>query len=541
MHNVRVSRRTFVSAAAAPFVAGIVRPVLPSVQNYWADQLAGTPAENWLTYHGDYSGRRFSRLAAISRANVKRLQAVWVYQAEGTSHQECTAVVRDGVMYVTASNIVYALDACAGRKIWEYRAELPEGIKPEVNRGVALSEHRLFFATADCRLIALDARNGSRVWEARVADHRKEYRLTQAPLVIKDKVVVGMGYGDWGARGYLDCYDQATGALVWRFWTVPRPGDPFSETWPEANNAWENGGGCTWMTGTYDREANLIYWGTGNPAPDFYGEGRTGDNLLTNCVVALDADTGERRWHFQFTPHDTHDWDACECPMLVDAAWRGRPRKLLVEANRNGFFYVLDRITGEYLLGKVFATQTWARGLDPKGRPIVIEGTDPTPAGVKVCPTVEGASNWMSPSYSPRYGLYYVVAQDGCNIYASSAAPFQEGKNNYQGTGTQRLPGDPARMFIRALELQTGEKRWERPMLGSEWSWGGTLATAGDLVFVGDAAGNLVAHDAEKGDALWHFYTGRDLSASPMTYASSGRQFVALASGSAIFTFALPE
>ena len=244
--DICVSRRTFVSSAAAPFIAGLGRRMASSERKYWADQLADAPGENWLTYHGDYSGRRFSRLAAINRANVKRLQAVWVYQAEGTSRQECTPVVRDGVMYVTASNIVYALDACAGRKIWEYRAELPEGIKPEVNRGVALSEHRLFFATADCRLIALDARNGSRVWEARVADHRKEYRLTQAPLVIKDKVVIGMGYGDWGARGYLDCYDQATGALVWRFWTVPRPGDPFSETWPEANNAWENGGGCTW-------------------------------------------------------------------------------------------------------------------------------------------------------------------------------------------------------------------------------------------------------------------------------------------------------
>ena len=255
MHNVRVSRRTFVSAAAAPFVAGIVRPVLPSVQNYWADQLAGTPAENWLTYHGDYSGRRFSRLAAISRANVKRLQAVWVYQAEGTSHQECTPVVRDGVMYVTASNIVYALDACAGRKIWEYRAELPEGIKPEVNRGVALSEHRLFFATADCRLIALDARNGSRVWEARVADHRKEYRLTQAPLVIKDKVVVGMGYGDWGARGYLDCYDQATGALVWRFWNTPDPTQlPYALTWGNpAEASW--GGANNWGSFAVDKFA----------------------------------------------------------------------------------------------------------------------------------------------------------------------------------------------------------------------------------------------------------------------------------------------
>jgi alcohol dehydrogenase (cytochrome c) len=534
------SRRAFVSFVGASLLGRSLRAAPAEKKTYWADVLAEPPAANWLTYHGDYSGRRFSRLSEINRQNVKRLGARWVFQAVGTDHQECTPLVRDGIMYVTAANLVYALDARTGRKLWQYRANLADGVKPEVNRGVALAESRLFFTTSDCWLVALDATNGSRIWKTQIADHAKEYRLTQAPLVVKDRIIVGMGHGDWGARGYLSCYDQATGSLGWRFWTIPKPGEPFSETWPAGTNAWENGGGATWMTGTYDPESELIYWGTGNPAPDYNGEVRIGDNLFTNCVVALAAATGERRWHFQFTPHDTHDWDAAECPMLIDAVWRGRPRKLLVEANRNGFFYVLDRISGEFLLGRQFALQTWAKGLDNKGRPMVIPGTDPTFAGVKACPTVEGAANWMSHSYIARFGLYYVVTQDGCDIYTSSTAPYVEGKHNYAGTGTANPPGDPSRMILRAIDIQTGDKRWEQPMLGSESSWGGTVATAGDLVFVADAAGHLVAHDAEKGEALWHFNTGHELSASPITYAVGGKQHVAIASGGAFFTFSLP-
>jgi alcohol dehydrogenase (cytochrome c) len=506
----------------------------------WAGALAPAPGENWLTYHGDYSGQRFSRLTQLDRANVKKLATRWVFQAKGTSRQECTPIVMDGVMYVTAGNNVYCLDAATGREIWRYQIQLPQGVTSEVNRGAAILDQRLFVASGDCRLICLDARNGSVVWESRVADYKLEHRLTQAPLVVKDRVVCGMGFGDWGARGYLDCYEAETGKQVWRQWMVPAPGEPGSETWPVNSNAWQTGGGATWMTGTYDPVSNLLYWGTGNPAPDYHGEVRIGDNLFTNCVIALDPDTGARKWHFQFTPHDTHDWDAAECPMLIDAEWKGRPRKLLVEANRNGFFYVLDRITGEFLLGKEFAKQTWARGLDAKGRPDVIPGTDPTPAGVLCCPTVEGAANWMSPSYNARFGLYYVAAEDGCDIYTSSAAPFVTGRHDYAGTGTADVTGEPSRMFLRALDIRTGEKKWEHAMLGSQSSWGGTVATAGNLLFVADAAGNLVAHDAENGAPLWHFYTGSVLTASPMTYAVKGRQHVAIASGGAIFAFALP-
>jgi alcohol dehydrogenase (cytochrome c) len=458
----------------------------------------------------------------------------------GSRQLECTPLVRDGIMWATAGNSIHCLDARTGREIWRHRVQLPEGVTPEVNRGVALSGDRLFVVSTDGRLLCLDARNGSRAWETRVGDYKRDFRLTQAPLVIGDRVMCGMGYGDWGARGYLDCYEAATGKLVWRQWMVPSPGEAGSETWPKDSRAWESGGGCTWMTGTYDSEANLLYWGTGNPAPDYFGEVRPGDNLFTNCVVALDPTTGARRWHFQFTPHDTHDWDACECPMLVDADWKGQPRKLLIEANRNGFFYVLDRITGEFLLGREFATQTWARGLDAKGRPEVIPGTDPTPAGVPCCPTVEGAANWMSPSYNARFGLYYVVAQDGCDVYTSSGAPYVPGKQAYAGTGTADIPGDRAKMFLRALDIRTGEKRWEYRMLGQQSSWGGTVATASNLLFLGDAAGTLVALDAEKGGALWHFYLGAPITASPMTWAADGRQHVTIAAGSAILTFALP-
>ena len=534
------SRRTFVSMLAAPAALRAAgRPA--STGPHWADQLAQAPAQNWLTYHGDYSGRRFSRLTQIDRTNVRRLAARWVFQTDGTRRQECTPIVNDGVMYVTGSNNVYALDARSGRQIWRHRIDLPEGVRGEVHRGVAICDTRLFVTSTDCRLLCLDARNGSVVWETRVADYKQEHRLTQAPLVIRARIICGMGFGDWGARGWLDCYDSATGDRLWRTWTVPAPGEPGSETWPSDNKAWESGGGATWLTGTYDPELGLVYWPTGNPAPDYHGEVRKGDNLFTNCVVAFDLATGQKKWHFQFTPHDTHDWDATECPMLIDAEWKGRPRKLLVQANRNGFYYVLDRTNGEFLAGREFALQTWAKGLDAKGRPEVIPGTDPSPTGVKCCPTVEGAANWMSPSYNARFGLYYVVAQDGCDVYTSSAAPFEMGKHNYAGTGTADIPGDPSRMFLRALDARTGEKRWEQPMLGSDSSWGGTVATASDLLFVGDAGGNLVAHDAEKGAALWHFYTGNALAASPMTYAVDGKQFVALGSGVAIMAFALPE
>jgi alcohol dehydrogenase (cytochrome c) len=535
--RMQLSRRGFCSLAAAPLAA---RLHAAAGSGHWADQLSRAPAENWLTYHGDYSGRRFSRLAQIDRSSVKRLSARWVFQADGTRRQQCTPLVLDGVMYLTSANNIYALDARTGRKLWNYRISLPEGVRPEGNRGVALSDTRMFVGSIDGRLLALDRRNGSIIWEKRTGDYKVEHRLTLAPLVVRDRVICGMGFGDWGARGYLDSYDAATGALQWRSWMVPSPGEPFSETWPANSKAWESGGGCTWMTGTYDPEANLLYWGTGNPAPDYFGEVRPGDNLFTDCVVALDPETGARKWHFQFTPHDTHDWDAAECPMLIDADWKGRPRKLLVEANRNGFYYVLDRLTGEFLLGREFALQTWAKGLDAKGRPIVIPGTDPTTTGVKVCPTVEGASNWMSPSYNAKFGLYYAVCQDGCDIYTSSGAPFAAGKHNYAGTGTADPSGEQSRMFLRALDGRTGEKRWEQPMLGSQSSWGGTLTTAGDLVFLADAAGNLVAHDAERGAPLWHFYTGSDLSASPMTYSVGGQQHVAIAAGGAIFAFALP-
>jgi alcohol dehydrogenase (cytochrome c) len=386
---------------------------------------AAKEPQNWLTYSGDYAGWRHSALEQIRTANVQHLAAQWVFQSDQKGKFETTPLVVDGVMYVTGQeNLAYALDARTGRTIWRYRHPLPEKVLPccgKVNRGFAALGDKVFLATLDAHVVALDAKTGNVVWDVAAADYSKGYVFTLAPLAVKDKIIVGVAGGEYGIRGFIDAYFAETGKRAWRFYTIPGPGEPGHETWE--GDSWEHGGSPAWLTGTYDPELNLTYWGIGNPGPDAYGEEREGDNLYSDCVVALDADTGKLKWYFQFTPHDVHDWDATEIPVLLDMEFKGKPRKLLVQANRNAFYYVLDRTNGEFLHASAFARQTWAKEIGPDGRPVVLPGTDPTPDGNYVCPGVSGATNWMSPSYNPRTGLFYVATREQCDMYFSSPQP----------------------------------------------------------------------------------------------------------------------
>jgi len=369
------------------------------------------------------------------------------------------------------------------------------------------------------------------IWDREYASSKAGYSCTSAPLVVKDKVIVGVASS--GRSCFVAALSADSGAEAWRVWTVPRKGEPGSETW--GNFSLEQGGGPTWTTGSYDPALNLLYWPTGNPWPDFYGGDRPGDNLYTDSILALDADTGKMKWYFQFVPHDTHDWDANETPVLVDTEYAGRPRKLLLQANRNGFYYILDRTNGQYLHATPFVKElNWAKGIDDKGRPIVAPNMDPSPAGVRACPSVHGATNWWSPSFNPDLGLFYVVALEQCETYYSSgqqAAP----SSGFRGTGHTLIAGEPGQFYLRALDAKTGALRWEFPMPGPTTMWAGTVSTAGGLVFSADDDGDLVALDARSGKALWHFYMGSNLHASPMTFSVDGKQYVTIAAGTNLF------
>jgi alcohol dehydrogenase (cytochrome c) len=506
------------------------------------DSVVATPKlGEWPTYNGNLSGNRHSALRQINTGNLTGLAPKWMFPIAASRNLEVTPVVANGVMYVTAANQAWALDARSGRQIWHYSRPLTKGVIGDagsaINRGVALLSDKVFMVTDHAHLIALSRINGQLLWESEMADYRQHYGATSAPLVVNDLVISGTSGGDEGARGFVDAYKASTGERAWRFWTMPAPGEPLSETW--IGKAIEHGCVDAWLTGTYDPSTNLIYWPTGNPCPDYNGDERKGDNLYANSVVALDAQTGKLRWHFQFTPHDLHDWDATETPMLVAAEFRGRLRKLLVQANRNGFFYVLDRVTGEFLLGEPFVHKlTWASGLDAKGRAIVLHNSDPTPQGVKACPSVVGATNWMSTAYNPGTRLFYVMALEACDIYTKSDAWWEPGKSFYGG-GTRHAPGEARERFLRAIDIRTGKIVWEFPQIGSEGCWGGVLSTAGGLVFQCDDAGVLAAVDAQSGKPLWHFNTNQSWHASPMTYMADGHQYVAVAAGSNIIAFAL--
>jgi alcohol dehydrogenase (cytochrome c) len=495
---------------------------------------------NWLMYSQNYQSHRHSLLSEINTSNVGNLSLDWIFQARIMEKFETTPLVVDGVMYITVPpNDAFALDASTGVKLWEYRRKLPPKINVccgQVNRGFAILGGRLFMITLDAYMIALDRKTGRLVWETEMFDYRKGYSGTHAPLVVKDKVIAGVAGGEYGIRGFIDAYSVEDGSRKWRFYTVPGPGEFGNDTWE--GDSWKQGGASVWITGSYDPELNLTYWGTGNPGPDWNGEVRKGDNLFSDAVVALDADTGQRKWHFQFTPHDVHDWDATQIMVLADREFNGRMRKLLLCANRNGFYYVLDRATGEFLNGKAFVKQTWADGLDGKGRPIVRPGTDPTPDGNRVYPMVAGGTNWMSPAYNPDTGLMYVPTREGSSMYFIGEAEYRPG-TRFQGSFFRNEDVDYDWYgAVRALDAVTGELRWEHKLFLPPWA--GLLSTAGGILFAGTDDGYFKALDARTGRELWHKNLGGKIIAAPIAYQSGGRQRIAIAAGSGLFVFALP-
>lgn len=508
-----------------------------------ADLNVAPPGANWPSYNGDYTGRRFSKLDQITPENVAQLRAAWVFHVRNSDALETTPVVVNGLMFVTAANDAYAVDAQTGRTIWHAARPITEGLIDDAsqhhNRGVGVWGSRVYMNTDNAHLLCLDARSGNLLWDVAYADWSKNYGATSAPLVINGKVIVGTSGGDDGVRGFIAAYDGGTGKLVWRFWTIPGPGEFGSESWP--GDSYLHGGGTTWMPGTYDSELNLLYWGTSNPSPDFSGDTRPGDDLYTSSVVALDADTGKLKWHFQFTPHDLYDYDATETAVLVDAEYKGKHRKLLVEANRNGFLYLLDRVTGEFLSATRFVEKlNWAKGIDANGRPIFDEkSAKPTPHGSVVCPGFAGATNWFSPSYNPETHSLYFMALEACSIYSSGAQMFKE-TETYYATGVRHAPGGHGQKILLAYDLDKSGFRWRYPQVSGRGSAAGTMTTASGLVFFGDNSESFEAVDAKDGKQLWHFNAGQSFHASPMSYAVNGRQYVAIAAGSDIFSFALP-
>lgn len=504
-------------------------------------QLEQPPGQNWLHYNGDYSSKRFSTLDQITTANVGSLVNRWTFHVPGPGGLESVPVVVNGVMYLTQPNTIYAIDGKTGRLIWTYHHPLAKVKDREgPHRGAAVYKNRVYFTTTDDYLYALDAASGNVIWVVKIAETEEGYASPAAPLIAKGKVIVGVSPGDRGLNGFLDAYDADTGKRLWRYEPIPRPGQPGSDTW--AGNSWEHGGADTWLTGSYDPELNLLYWGIGNPSPDFNGDMRKGDNLYTECMVALDLDTGKMKWYFQFTPHDTMDWDAVEIPILVDAQFNGKPRKLLVQADRNGFYYVLDRVTGEFLHGSQFdRSQNWANGLDAKGRPIRRPGSNPTLTGVKICPSSIGATNWMSPTYDPQTGWFYFVALEGCGFATMSTQPFQPGGYEYRNSGDVLQKDGTWKVSVRALELTTGKQMWETPRVGSTSLGGGLVSTKGGVIFSGEGPGQFVALDPKTGRVLWHYYTGQKINAQPMTYMADGKQYVAIEANSDVFGFALFE
>jgi len=488
----------------------------------------------WLTYSGDYSGQRHSPLTQITPSNVAQLSVQWAFQTGAVGKFEAVPIVIDGILYVTGpGNRAWAIDARTGRRIWSYQKDLPDKPGSQVNRGFAVLGNKLYVATLDSHLVALDMKTGNVVWDSIIDDYKRGYYATVAPLIVKNKVIVGIGGADRGTRGFIDAFDAETGKRSWRFWTVPEAGSPGSETW--SGNSWEHGGGSTWLTGTYDPELNLVYWGTGNPGPDLLGDVRKGDNLYTASVVAVDPDTGKLRWHYQFTPHDTHDWDAVQIPVLADINAGGSRRKVLMLANRNGFFYTLDRTNGKLIVAKPFIQTSWAKEIGPDGRPIELPNNTPTEKGTVTCPDVTGATNWNSPAFNPATGLFYVTARETCATYYAWNQEFIEDRNYFGGAGRNTGRGHGA---VRAIDPLTGQIKWESKQFTPSMS--GMLTTASGLVFGGDEDGNITAYDARTGKILWNFQTGAPIFAAPATVMVGTKQLVFIGSGTTVFAFGLP-
>ena len=503
--------------------------------------------QNWLSYSGTPLNQRFSGLTQITPANVKNLQLQWIWQARSLEKFETTALAVNGVLYtVQAPNDVVALDAETGRPYWTFAYSPSADARTccgRVNRGLAILGDTLYMGTIDAHLLAIDAKSGELLWNTTVAKSSERYSITMSPLIVKDKVIIGTAGGDGPIRGQIAAFDAKTGKELWRFFTIPGPGEPGNETW--SGNSWMTGGAGVWNAGAYDPETNLAFFGTGNPAPDWDGRGRVGDNLYSDSVVAIDTDTGKLKWHYQFTPHDELDYDSTQVPVLADIQFRGRPRKAMLWANRNGLMYVLDRTTGEFLLGRPYVKVNWMDGFDAKGRPQRVEGKVPTKEGTLIQPHVHGATNWAPPSFSPRTGWFYVAHwENSATVVTEGLSPRPAGANPRQTTmGQVNLQTffnneDEAYGVVRAYDPQTLERKWEYRM--SDITWGGVLTTASDLVFSGGKEGYFFALDAKSGGLLWKAALGGQVNSGPMSYSVNGKQYVTVAAGSSLFAFALP-
>lgn len=513
--------------------------------------------ENWLTYNGDYMSQRYSRLDQITPDNVTNLELKWILQNQVFGAWQSNPIIADGVMYVTERpNSVMAVDANTGRVFWKFRHTPSENARVccgANNRGVAVLDDRVFMGTLDARLIALDRINGQPLWNAKVADVNLAYSVTMAPLVVKDKIIVGVGGGEYGIRGYVAAFDAETGEQAWKTYTIPGPGEPGHDSWE--GDDWEHGGASVWITGSFDPELNLTYWGVGNPGPDWNAGQRPGDNLFSDSVIALDADTGELEWYFQFTPNDGYDYDSVQVPVLADMIWRGEPKKVMMWANRNGYFYVLDRVTGLFLEGKPFVTVNWSSGLDEKGRPI----PTPQPEGMPTYPGNQGGTNWYPPSYSPRTGLFYFSAWENyATIYRAEESEYVPGQAFLGGGFSVLAPSPDAPTIgigrtnpinnwtdevgyasLKAMDPQTGEAVWSYNQY--DVSDSGMLTTASDLLFTGGREGYFHAIDARSGDLIWNVNLGGQIVMAPVTYMVDGIQYVSVISGNSLSTFALRD
>jgi alcohol dehydrogenase (cytochrome c) len=509
--------------------------------------LAGVTEENlrraqadpdtWLSYGRNYAGWRYSELSEINLDTVARLAPAWVFQTGVKGQFEPTPIVFGGMLYATGpSNHAWALDLLTGHQVWHYSKTPPSDLSlccSQPNRGVAALGATVFKLNIEATLLALDARSGAIRWQTEVADYQKGYTETAAPLVVGDKVLIGSAGAEFGIRGFVDAYDAATGKRIWRFWTVPVAGEPAAKTW--GGESWKTGGGSTWVTGTYDPELKLTYWGTSNPGPSMNGDMRPGDNLYTCSIVAIDTGTGKLKWYFQATPHDTHDWDAVSDPVLIDLVVNGAPVRALVQANRNGFLYALDRTNGKLIYAHPYTKQTWAKSIGPDERPVVIPGMEPSDKGTKTCPGLGGGHSWQSSTYSPQSGLFYFSSIEGCNIYYKTGQDYHPGQW-FQASTNEVIAGE-SKASIIAVDPSNGRIRWQWPAV-SQLS-GGLLSTAGGLLFTGDPQGYLIAFDARTGKPVWRFQTGGPIAAPPVTYRFNGKQYIAVSTGADIMTFAL--
>jgi len=498
--------------------------------------------ENWVSYNGDYTGRRFSAMSEVTPANAGSLVAKWHFKTTGAGIMEVTPVVVGGVMFITRSNDAWALDAKTGKLLWHHARPLSAGLIDDaarhLNRGVAVLGTRVYMETDNAHLLCLDARTGQQIWDVTYATGNRNYGATSAPLIVKDKVLVGTSGGDEGVRGFIAAYDAETGKQAWRFWTIPAPGETGNESWP--GDMYKHGGGTTWMPGTYDTELNTIFWGTGNPSPDFDGSVRQGDDLYTSCLLALDPDTGKLKWYFQYSPHNLYDYDAVQTPVLVDMLFRGRERKLVVTANRNGFLYVLDRTNGKYLYSKQFIQkQNWAVKIDRNGRPESANRI-PDEAGVNVCPSVDGGTNWYAPSFNPVTDVFYFRSLEACSVFKAKSEKYEEG-HGYFSTGASRAENDPAsKGYINAFDLHKLKFAWRDELPGTGHAVSGVVSAAGGVVAFGNDDREFEVDDAGTGKKLFGFKLEDLMKASPMSYGIAGRQYFAVAAGDDVVAFGLP-